>query len=228
MIRRIKEFFASRRRKVSGATIGVGIASAVALGVSIVMMVRRSDAATTRSNPGPGRTAVIGDSIVANTAGFVRFLDRALPNRSFDNFGVVGQGTASVRSDLLNRVIGHGYDEVIIEGGLNDFGRSDAVNYILNNLRTMVQEAKGAGLKVVLVTVTPYAAAAADIRQVNSVILRDGRSWGADAVVDINSPLANFSGGLRSELIGDNVGLHPNRRGQELIGQAILSRAYVD
>jgi len=227
VIQKIKQFLEARRR-VSGATIGVGLASAVALAFSIVMMVKRSEAATTRRNPGPGRTAVIGDSIVANTSGFVSFLDRALPNRSFDNFGVVGQGTSSIRGDLLGRVIGRGYDEVIIEGGLNDFGRTDAANYVANNLRTMVQEAKGAGLKVVLVTITPYHAASSAINQVNRMVLRDGRAWGADVVVDINSPLANIAGGLRSELIGDSVGLHPNHQGQELIGQTILSRAYVD
>jgi hypothetical protein len=31
---------------------------------------------------------------------------------------------------------------------------------------------------------------------------------------------------LRRELIGDRMGLHPTREGQELIGRAILEAAY--
>lgn len=213
-------------RKVGGAAIGIGLASAAALVVSIVMMARRTEAAT-RSNPGPGRTAVIGDSIVAH-GGFVSYLSRSLYGRSFDNLGVVGQGTAAIRNDLLNRVIGHGYDEVIIEGGLNDLGRRNPVDYVVGNLQTMVREAKAANLKVVIVTITPYRTSASLIRQINKIILRDGRRWGADVIVDINSPLKNISGGLRQDLIGDNVGLHPNAVGQQLIGQTILSRAYIN
>lgn len=204
------------------AAIGAG-----AVSVSLVMFARQALGlgTTDRPNPGPGRTAVIGDSIVAHTAGFVSFLDRNVPNRSFVNFGVVGQGTSSILNDLHTQVIGHGFDEVIVEGGMNDIGRSDAVEYITGNLRRIVQAAKAAGLKVVLVTITPYHRAKSQITQINSFILRDGRSWGADAVVDTHSVLRTLGHDLRSNYdAGDQ--LHLNVAGQQAMGQAILERAY--
>jgi lysophospholipase L1-like esterase len=141
------------------------------------------------------------------------------------NFGVVGQGTSSILDDLHTQVIGQGFDEVIIEGGMNDIGRPDAVEYITNNLRRMVQNAKAAGLKVVLVTITPYHRAKSQITQINSIILRDGRSWGADAVVDTHSVLRTLGHDLRSSYdAGDQ--LHLNVAGQQAMGQAILERAY--
>ena len=178
-----------------------------------------------RRSPGPGRTAVIGDSIVAHQHGFVRYLDQNVPGRSFTNFGIVGQGTAAIRRDLQTRVIGQGFDEVVVEGGLNDAGRENALDYIIGNLRAMVQEAKAAGLKVVLVTMTPYYANKALVAQGNAIILRDGRSWGADAVVDTHSAVRSLNNELRSDLAAPDR-LHLNRTGQEVIGQTILSRAY--
>lgn len=206
------------------AALGAG-----AVSVALVMFAKQTFASqqATRQNPGPGRTAVIGDSIVAHPAGFVRYLDSSIQGRSFSNFGIVGQGTSAIQSDLRNRVLGRGFDEVIIEGGMNDMGHRDAVNYIINNLRAMVQEAKAGGLKVVLVTLTPYHRVKPQISQVNSVILRDGRSWGADVVVDTHSALKTIGNDLRSDYAaGDR--LHLNRTGQQALGQAILERAYTD
>jgi hypothetical protein len=90
----------------------------------------------------------------------------------------------------------------------------------------MVQEAKSAGLKVVLLTVTPYRAGNSVIQQINEIIKRDGRSWGADAVVDTWTPLAESNGSLRQEYTNDRVGLHPNHAGQLIMGQTILATAY--
>jgi len=229
MVERLKRLLGKRRR-VGGVTIGVGVASAVAFAVFLVALVRRSDAASTatRRRPGSGRTAVIGDSIVANTNGFVNHLGRNVAGRSFDNFGVVGQGTSAILNDLRTRVVGRGYDEVIIEGGLNDLGHPSAVAYVTGNLGTMVREAKAAGLGVVLVTVTPYRAGQPKIGQINQILIRDGRGWGADVVVDITSPLADMLGGIKANLTDDRTGLHPNHIGQELIGQTLLTRAYAN
>lgn len=178
-----------------------------------------------RPSPGPGRTAVIGDSIVAHSAGFVQHLDQNVPGRSFTNFGVVGQGTERILSDLRSRVIDQGFDEVIVEGGANDLGRSNASDYITSRLRTMVQEAKAAGLKVVLLPMIPMAEQAGQIRAINSIIMGQGRSWGADVVVDTYSPLDDGRGGIIAQHVNPD-GIHPTRTGQVIIGQTIQARAY--
>lgn len=214
--------------------LGVGVLAAIVM--AVISWRGNSSFASgilvggTRTSPGPGRTAVVGDSIVANTSGFVRFLGSNVPGRAFDNMGVVGEGTSDIHSRMRRNVIGSSaagrYDEVIIEGGVNDLGQRSPVEYVTNNLRSMVQEARSAGLKVVLLTVTPYYAGAAVIQQINDVIKRDGRGWGAEAVVDTWTPLADSSGGLKQEYVGDQMHLHPNNAGQLLMGRTILAAAY--
>lgn len=186
----------------------------------------RSHKMQRRRDPGPGRTAAIGNSITASSAGYVAFLGRALPSRTFVNMGVVGEGTSAIKRRLERNVIGQQFDEVIIEAGINDIGRNDATTYIPSQLAEMVRIAKQSGLKVVLTTLPPWRGAVVAISLVNNSIKRDGKFWGADVVVDIHRPLADWRGHLRGDLVGDRMGLHPNRQGQELIGRAILESAY--
>jgi lysophospholipase L1-like esterase len=196
------------------------IASSVLAGLVMFLRSRKN----IRIDPGPGRTAAIGNSITAGA--FVRMLDRALPERSFVNMGVVGSGTAAIKRSLQRDVIGQEYDEVIIEGGANDLGRTDAVSYITSNLAEMVRLSKNSGLKVILVTLTPYHREVNKISAINNIVLSQGHDWGADVVIDIHSPIADSNKHLRADLVGDQMGIHPNRTGHQLISQAILETAY--
>ena len=227
--RRTRRVFRRAKRVITGPTgvaiLAIGAASALGL---IFWAARRSGAISfsPRPHPGPGRTAVIGDSIVAHPTGFVQYLDQNVHrDRTFQNFGVVGQGTQAILNDLRTQVIGHGFDEVIIEGGANDLGRSNAAEYITSRLRTMVQEAKAAGLKVVLLPMIPMARAAEQIPPINAITMSQGRSWGADVVVDTYSPLDDGRGGIRSGYVSPD-GIHPTIAGQRVIGGVILARAY--
>lgn len=225
--RRVRRAATRVRRFVTGPT-GAFVIAAGALGaVGIILYAARRGPLVLgpRQNPGPGRTAVIGDSIVAHPNGFVRYLDQNVPGRSFTNFGIVGQGTRAILNDLRTKVIGHGFDEVIIEGGGNDLGRSNASEYITSRLRTMVQEAKAAGLKVVLLPMIPMARAAGQIPPINAITMGQGRLWGADVIVDTYSPLNDGRGGIIAQYVSpDNI--HPTRDGQLIIGRVIKDRAY--
>lgn len=220
VVRRVRRFVTS---PAGAFVIGAGVLSTIGL---ILYAARRGvPTLGPRQNPGPGRTAVIGDSIVAHQNGFVRYLDQNVPGRSFTNFGVVGQGTQAILNDLRNRVIGHGFDEVIIEGGGNDLGRSNALEYITSRLRTMVREAKAAGLKVVLLPMVPMARAADQIPPINAITMSQGPSWGADIVVDTYSPLDDGRGGIIAQYVNPD-GIHPTREGQLIMGRTILAQAY--
>jgi lysophospholipase L1-like esterase len=212
--------------------LGAGLLSLAALTAAIVLYARRGFGATAvRRHPGFGRTAVVGDSLVVASPGFVGALadlvsPMTTPGRTFDPFGVVGRGTTAILADLRRSVLGRGYDEVIVEGGMNDVGRSDAVSHITNNLSTMVREAKAAGLKVVLLRMTPWSEARQTIDQVNRIIDAQGRQWGADVIVDVHSPLSNAFDALRSDFVGDRMGIHPNRAGYQAMARAIQVTAY--
>jgi hypothetical protein len=207
---------------VSGA---LGVA-AIAFLMTALGLTIRALRMKKRRDPGPGRTAAVGNSITAARSGFVSFLDRSLPSRSFANMGVVGEGSVAIKRRLERNVIGQGFDEVIIEAGINDIRGRNAVEHISSQLQSMVRTAKQAGLKVVLTNLPPWHQEVGKIAAVNDRIRAQGRNWGADVVVDIHRPLADWRGHLRQELVGDRMGLHPNREGQELIGRTILEAAY--
>ena len=172
------------------------------------------------------RVAVIGDSITAG-GGYVTYLEQNLPRYDFHMFGGVGQGTAALLDELLQRVLTENYDEVIIQGGLNDIGRPDAANYIVGNLERMVRAAKSADKRVILLSLTPWHERPELIKEINSQLRLRTPFWGVDDYVNVWSPLADGHGALRSDLVGDAaMSVHPNRAGQRLMGERILADAY--
>jgi len=205
----------------------VGASATAAAAISFVLAAKSVLAiGRQRRNPGPGRTAVLGDSFTAAPRGFVSYLNQALPGRSFVPFGIIGQGSTGIKNRLQPQAIGRGFDEIIIEAGINDIRRHDAVLHITRNLAEMVATAKRAGLKVVLLTLPPWHQAATKIARANRIILANGKRWGADVVVDIHKPLSTPQGHLKQDLVGDRVGLHPNRAGHELLGSTIVNFGY--
>lgn len=179
-----------------------------------------------RCRPGCGRqcrVAVIGDSISAGS-GYVSMLDAQLPQYTFDVFGGVGWGTVALLSELRRQLAIGQYDEVIIEGGLNDIARDD--NYILDNLHSMVHVAKQHGARVILFLLTPWSEHSNKIKSINSRLRWLAPLWGVDELVDVWSPLADNAGGLRSDLIGDQMGVHPNRLGHTIIARTVLDEAF--
>jgi len=214
-------------RDAVSSALGVAFIASVCIGLSMILRGRMAvgePAARSRCSAAhPCRIASIGDSITAHPSGFATY---PIPHATVVQMGVVGQGSAGIRDRLACDVIGSGFDEVIILAGANDLGRRDAAAYITANLRQMVQAASAAGLRVVLLTLTPYHAATSTISSINRTIKAQGRSWGADAIVDVHRPLASVLGHLRPEYVGDRMGLHPNAEGHMVMAVALRQQAY--
>lgn len=173
---------------------------------------------------GQCRVAAVGDSITAGEH-YVRALGAALPRYTFTAFGDVGAGLEQVLTNLRRNVLPGGYDEIVIEAGLNSISWSD--EEMLAGLEALVREAKASGARVVLLSLTPWRQAPQRIAQLNSRLRWLAPLWGADAFVDVWTPLADTAGGLRSGYIGDAaMHVHPNRSGHEAMAQAILRKAY--
>jgi len=179
-----------------------------------------------RSDRDQCRAAVIGDSITAGRW-YVNLLERNLPQYSFDVYGGVGYGTNRLLRIMRDEIAPKKYDEVIIQGGLNDIGRNDAENYIINNLREMVSVAKKSGARVILLSLTPWNRSTSKIKSINKTLFIRSHFWGVDDYINVWRPLADERGGLKQEYIGDPVmGVHPNQAGHRIIGGRILEDAY--
>jgi len=175
---------------------------------------------------GSCRVAIVGDSVSAG-GGYSNYLTTHLPRYEFQIYGGVGQGTQALFDVLLQDVLPGNFDEVIIQGGLNDLSRPDSSSYIIANLERMVRAAKAAGARVILLSLTPWHQAAQQIKEINKQLRWRAPFWGVDDYVDIWKPLADDSGALRSDLVGDlQMRVHPNRAGHDLVGEKILRDAY--
>jgi hypothetical protein len=169
------------------------------------------------------RVLVVGNSITAYGR-YARMLDSSLPNYTFDVRGVVGHGTSQILNTLRSAGPSN-YDEIIIEGGLNDLGRGREA--IVSGLERLVKTAKASGARVILLKLTPWHRDPSTIQSINRELTWKAPLWGVDKLVDVWSPLADNRGGLRSDLIGDaQMGVHPNDRGHALMAQAIYDSAY--
>jgi len=171
------------------------------------------------------RVAIVGDSLSAH-GGYVSRMAEGLPSYTFDNYSQVGAGTGQILSNLQRALSsGNRYDEIIIEGGLNDWNRGD--EHILNGLESLVRTAKASGARVVLLSLSPWYRGPQRIVNLNRRLRWLSLLWGADTFVDIWSPLADSSGALRSDLTSDTaMRIHPHAEGQRVLGEAILRGAY--
>jgi lysophospholipase L1-like esterase len=167
--------------------------------------------------------AILGDSILSG-ATFTSALRAGLPRYSVDNFSVVGAGSAAIYNTLVSQILHNGYNEVILMAGMNDLDKTEA--YVLGYIERMVKAAKTAGMRVVVVSITPYAANPHMIRTINARLKWYSIFWGADAYVNVWSLLADTDGGLLTEYSGDAMGLHPNTEGQRVMARKILRDAY--
>lgn len=164
-----------------------------------------------------GRVMVLGDSITAH-GGYVAALQRALPNLTFENHGVVSNSTSSMLARARPLLTPGAYAGVVVMGGLNDGDKP--VAWTTSNLASIYALAKASGARVAALTETPVLSyptwtSGAQARQ-------DGaRRWvlakpaGVDVAVDTWNPLRGHAEYYAPD------GLHLNAAGQAKLGQVV-------
>jgi lysophospholipase L1-like esterase len=134
------------------------------------------------------------------------------------------------------------FDTLIVFGGVNDLysdlsaGRTN--DKIESDLASIYATAKDLGLRVVAVTVSPWGGFSRyynqrrgqNTRLLNSWILGRPAEGGVDVVVD-SYPI--LSCGTPDKLCPEYQGprpdgLHPGKRGHEILGQALKDKAFAD
>ncbi len=197
---------------------------------------RYSEANEKIEKPAPGEKRVVfmGNSI---TDGWSNARPNFFAGKPYINRGIAGQTTPQMlvrfRTDVLNLKPA----VVVILAGTNDIAENmgpSKLEWIENNILSMVQLAQANGIKVVLCSVLPAfdypwkpgLQPAEKIVMLNKLLKADAEKFGL-IWVDYFSPMADERNGLKAEYSGD--GVHPNEAGysvmEPLVEKAIMEAA---
>lgn len=184
--------------------------------------------------PTTARTVAIGDSITAansdlaaNARGMSWFNQAAILGDARmlygANLGIGGQTSTQIAArftaDVVNRTPKPGM--VLIMAGSNETAASVPTATIMANLDSMVQAAKGAGIRPVLVAPPPVVQAAQSARLLQ---LRDAIAAYTDCrtIVATFDQLKDASGVLASAYRTSGDDTHPNAAGQRALAEAFV------
>jgi lysophospholipase L1-like esterase len=165
---------------------------------------------------GESRVVFLGDSITEFWS-----LNDSFPGKPYVNRGISGQTTPQMLLRFRQDVITLQPKAVVILAGTNDIAENTGpitLAGIEDNLVSMVDLAKRAGIRVILSALVPAAkypwrpdlAPVEKIRALNGWI-KDYAAREGLVFLDYHSAMANEQRGLRVELSED--GVHPNRAG---------------
>lgn len=180
--------------------------------------------------PGEKRVVFMGNSI---TDGWSNARPGFFAGKPYINRGISGQTTPQMLVRFRADVINLKPAVVVILAGTNDIAENmgpSKLEWIENNILSMVELAKANGIKVVLCSVLPAfdypwkpgLQPAGKIVALNKMLKADAEKYGL-IWVDYFSPMADERNGLKVSLSGD--GVHPNEAGysvmESLVEEAI-------
>lgn len=160
-------------------------------------------------------------------------LKERCPSATFDNLAVGGYSAASIRKKFETEVLGKGYDQVIVQGGINSM--CNPVESAEKDMSAIYAQAKQAGMRVIAVSISPFHGykskywtdekCGANVLLYNKWIL--AKPANIDVLVDAYAALEDPSNPntLRPEYHGADL-LHPNTNGQRALSRAIYNAAY--
>jgi len=171
------------------------------------------------------KVVCLGDSI---TWGFpygpeyswVAKLDQVVDGE-FINEGINGNTTDDMLRRFYRCVVKYEPTHVVIMGGANDVLWRESVDRILHNLRKMVEQAREAGIKVIMATPTAinYPEVERRLEKIRDWIKAFAREQGLP-VIDFAAAYFDPDGKVRSELLLLD-GAHPNKNGYRAMFEQI-------
>jgi lysophospholipase L1-like esterase len=199
-------------------------------------------AQTPTTGNSPNTTVFIGDSITAFgdaqsapadsygwgwTAQAV-FLSNGTIQQLY-NAGVPGQTTAQISSRFSSDVLAYNPATVVIMGGTNDASTgslsSTALAMTIANLKSMIDQAKQAGIQPILCTIPPRSDAAnynLNTQKINGAIHKLAQSEKV-LLVDFYSILADPTTGRYKSGYALSDGIHPSSTGAKVMAQYFVT-----
>ena len=168
------------------------------------------------------RVVFIGNSIISS---WTPYFPTMFPGKPYINRGISGQTTPQILVRFRQDVIALKPAVVVILAGTNDIAGNtgpSTLEVIEGNLMSMVELAQAHGIRVVLASVLPADRYKwkAELRPAETIValnqwMKDYSGRVGIVYLDYHSPMANESGGLRSDLSTD--GVHPTEAGYHLM-----------
>lgn len=173
-----------------------------------------------------GGIAFVGDSIVQNAKGLYDDWNGFLGREDCSNYGIGGQTTVEV-SNRISDVIKGEYEKVFFILGINDLGWNKQTFITISNYRGMIEEIHEAlpDTKVYIISVLPTTDAffkdqQSKIQHLNLALKNLTNEFDFVTFIDVYSSMVGEDGYAKAEYLSD--GLHPNKKGYELIAEVIL------
>ena len=178
------------------------------------------------STQGCRNVALLGNSLTAGIRYRVELEELLGPCSAVQAFAYPGKGTAFIK-DKLAEALAWGPTDIVVLGGVNDLASGRGVGTVVDNLEWIYLVAKEAGVRVVAVTLTPWAGHSKgknllyETQEVNDWIMWNSS---ADVVVDTSS-MGDAAGVAYDPYVGTD-GLHLTEAGQTALAQAVHSQAF--
>lgn len=187
------------------------------------------------------KIGIIGDSITAGNENYgiplLHILKSRYPAASVDLHGVQNEGTSLIRSRFGSDIMENNYNIVVIQGGVNDVVMPKIkMEDIRANIRDMIRTARGKGMSVVLLTITPWeghptSSAAAQRRTAELNDWMFSQAGEGVVVVDFSSMGEGSPPRLKKEYLRpfnpkDIDRMHPNKAGKDEMGRIIAEQAF--
>lgn len=167
---------------------------------------------------------------VGATTPYPTVLARSLGSEwSVDNSGVSGNRLSDLLARWRSELAGHGYDWVVVQGGLNDIRTTTVTaDDSMNSLLSLAQEVRQDGGEPVLTTLWPCKGAdkwtpEAELkRQELNVRIQSACKEGLARCVDLATPLTSPDDPeLLSPVYDSGDHIHPNQAGADLIAAKV-------
>lgn len=177
----------------------------------------------------PRRVVCLGDSLTVGYGPKFRTPD----GLSCTVNARVGRPTQEMVTEWRSNIKGKGFTDLIIMGGTNNMGSDRSAQTAIDNLRTIYSEAKADGLRVVVITIPPFAGhvsyrddpaeTQARIDRLNNFV----RGAGMDILVDANGALSDSARPtfLNPTYAGGD-GLHLKPVGYQFLADTISNQAF--
>ncbi len=218
------------RLALTGALLALGTggcasdepASTSTSGVEVVALGDSITSGSPAYDPDPGARATLGFGEDPRSQ-YEYWAEEADPQLDFRNCGVFGERTDEIALRLDACIEGEP-DILIVQGGINDIAQGRPVADAADDLRSMIERGKKAGIEVAITDVLPWnnghPAADEPIAELNRLIVAIAREEKVPLIGFHDELEDPATPGLMAAGLTDD-GDHPSVRGYRLLGELV-------